>query len=315
MTNVPIAGSPLSNIVTSAVFPSASTCTAQTSPAALNEPCSTTDANGNVTTYAYDNTTGFLASVTPPKPTFSSNQPQTRYAYASAYALYKNSSGAIVQAASPVTLLSSTSACQTEAPSACPGTADDVKTTIAYQAGSASAASNLLPISTTAGAGDGSLEATSSQTFDQYGNVATTTGPLGSAQTTAYFWDPNRNQVGVIGPLPAGHTLYPAIQTTYGGDNQPTLVAMGTTTSQTSMASFNSLEQEGLGYDSLGRLSQVAESASGTTNSLVQYAYDNANRLTCTAVRMNPPRPASWGRRVRRAQTASPFAPTTRPMS
>lgn len=75
-TRIAKSGSGLSNIVTSASFPSS--CT----DASCNEPTTITDALGNVTDYAYDGTTGLVTSVTAPAATSGATRPQTRYSYA-----------------------------------------------------------------------------------------------------------------------------------------------------------------------------------------------------------------------------------------
>ena len=67
-----------------------------------------------------------------------------------------------------------------------------------------------------------------------------------------------------------------------------TLAEQGTTTSQSSLSTFSSLLQSSITYDALGRKALTSLVSGGATQSLVQYTYDNANRLTCTAVRMNP---------------------------
>ena len=43
-----------------------------------------------------------------------------------------------------------------------------------------------------------------------------------------------------------------------------------------------------MAYDGLGRVTQTSLTSGGTIQSLSQYTYYNANRLTCTAARMNP---------------------------
>ncbi len=84
-----------------------------------------------------------------------------------------------------------TSACATlgpavgATPAPCVGTADEIRSIITYQAGSASTASNLLPVATTNGGGDGVLSATTTQTYTAVGDTRTTDGPLpGTADTT-----------------------------------------------------------------------------------------------------------------------------------
>ena len=289
VTRVAKSGSGLSNIVTSASFDSSCTY-----PVKCNQPNSTTDANSNVTSYTYDTTYGVPLTVTPPAPTSGAVQPQTRFSYTSLYAYYKNSGGTIVAAPTPVYLNTGISQCQTEAAGTCPGTSDEAKTTIAY--GTTSVANNLLPTSVSKGAGDGSLTATSSITYDPIGNPAATVGPLGSAQTTVYLFDADREPTGVIGPDPdgAGPLHFPATRITYGSpaglDGLPTEIERGSETSQsdTNWSSFTSLNQQTITYDGIDRKIETAFAGGGTTWNVTQYSYDNANRLTCSAERMNP---------------------------
>ena len=99
------------------------------------------------------------------------------------------------RAAAPIADRSS--ACQTGA--SCAGTADEAKTTIAYQA------SNLRPISVTSGNGSGALSATTAMSYDAIGNLKTVDGPLpGSADTTTYRYDAARQLVGVVAPSRSG---------------------------------------------------------------------------------------------------------------
>jgi YD repeat-containing protein len=151
-TNVPKSGSGLSNIVTSADYPS--TCA---NPVTCNLPTQTTDALGHETDYTYDSTHGGVLTVTQPAPTTGGTRPQTRCAYTSLYAWYPPSgSGTPVQAPSPVYQLTQTSQCVTG--SSCTGTANEIRTTLGY--GSTGVGNNRRPVQVTTGAGDGSRVAT-----------------------------------------------------------------------------------------------------------------------------------------------------------
>jgi RHS repeat-associated protein len=285
VTQVAKSGSGLANIVTTASYDA--TCA---NPKTCNKPNSVTDERGAVTSYTYDATHGGVLTVTSPVPTSGAVQPQSRISYTPLYAWYKNSAGTIVQAAGPIYLPTATSQCAATA--SCAGAADEVKTATGYQAGSSGVASNLLPLTVTSGAGDGSLSATTAMTYDQYGNLETVNGPLaGSADTTRTYYDAMRQVVGVIGPDPdgTGALLYRASRTTYSLNGQVTSVEIGTATGQAegSMASFVALDQTVTSYDAVGRTSQTSSVAGGATQAVTQYAYDTANRLTCTAVRMN----------------------------
>jgi len=99
-------GSGLANIVTSASFDASCSNIVK-----CNKPNSTTDAKGNVITYAYDPTHGGVTSITQPAPTAGAVQPQTRFSYTQV----TSASGNFVY------MLTGVSACQAQA--SCTGTA------------------------------------------------------------------------------------------------------------------------------------------------------------------------------------------------
>jgi RHS repeat-associated protein len=276
------AGTP-ANIVTSANYDA--TCA---NAVKCNQPNWTKDANGDQTDYAYDPTTGLITSMTQPAPTTGAVRPQVRYGYSALQAYYKNSSGSIVVSGTSVQLVTGTSACRTTV--SCTGTGDETKTTTSYGPQTAGTANNLLPISSSSGAGDSSLTATASTTYDMFGNVATTTDPLG--HVTASFFDADREPLGSIGPDPdgTGSLKYRARRNTYNADGMVTLTEQGTATANT-LAAFNAmttLQQVATTYDSADRKTQLSAQAGGSTYAVAQYSYDTLGRLQCTAQRMNP---------------------------
>ncbi len=266
-------------ITTSAVYP-----TSCDNALICNQPTSITDANHNETDYTYDPTHGGVLTVTSTAPTQGAVQPQVRYGYTT---LTDYFGGTVYRP-------TSTSACKTKVwknpdnpAEQCANTSDEVVTNTSY--GSVSA-NNLLPISTSAGAGDGSLTATTSVTYDAVGNAATTTDPLGDV--TAYRYDADREMVGAVGPDPdgAGGNPNPAVRMTYDSRGRVTLAEQGTVASQSDSdwSNFSSHHQVATVYDTADRKTQETVQAGGITSSLVQYSYDGAGRLDCTALRMNP---------------------------
>ena len=277
-TTHPSSGS--GTIVTQASFDT--TCTQLSK---CNKPNTSTDADNNITTYAYSPTTGQLTSVTGPPPITGAVAPKTQFTYSNLYPWYiQSSGGGVTQGPIAVSTLTSASTCQTTA--SCSGTSDQVLTTLVY--GTTGVANNLGATSVTTASGTGTPSATSSQTYDNYGNVVASTGPLGSGQTLALFYDLNRDVLGVIGPLATGQTTYPALVYTWSPNGQVTEIAHGTATSQSSLTGVTVLEQQNISYDAIGRKVQASFVSGGTTQSLAQWTYDNANNLVCTAVRMNP---------------------------
>lgn len=288
VTNVAKSGSGLSNIVTSAAFDT--TCS---NPVTCNQPNSTTDARGYRTDYTYASTHGGVLTITQPAPSGSTpvgsgTRPQIRYSYTSLYAYYKNSGGSIVQAATPVYRLTGTSKCATTA--SCSGTSDETIETMGYGPQTAGTANNLLRVSYSAGAGNGSLTATTATAYDSVGNVQSVDGPLsGTSDTTVYYYDSARQLTGVVGP-DGGSSAFRATQNTYNADGQVTVIQQGTVTSQSSnpWGSFTQLWRQENTYDSRGNRIQENVIGGGSAVAVTQYSFDNAGRLDCTAQRMNP---------------------------
>jgi RHS repeat-associated protein len=278
----------VSTLTTTADFDA--TCTL---PAKCNRPNWTKDAKGNETDFTYSGSTGQMLTMVRP---LGANgvRPETDYSYTSEYAWYKNSSGSIVQAASPISLLTQVSQCATT--QTCIGTLHSVQS--AYNYGVAGVANNLLPVSLTQGAGDGSLAAVTSFVFDSVGNLYTAKDAGGNF--ARYRYDTVRQLVGIVGPDPdgAGPLHNRAVRLTYecdtsvkaGCDGFTTLKEQGTVLSQadTDWAAFSTLGKDAIGYDGIDRKLTEIISSAGTYIGATQYSYDTDNRLTCSAVRMNP---------------------------
>jgi len=253
------------DIVSSASYDS--TCS---NTVTCNSPNTTTDARGGVTNYTYDPVHGGVTSVTAPAPTAGVVRPQTRYTYTQL--------GASGTASSTGTwMLTGMSACITTA--SCAGGADEVKTTVAYGHG-------LLLSSRTTGAGNGSVSASESFTYDAIGNAVTHTDPL--SHLTRYVYDADRRPTEIVGPDPdgAGALKNRAQRNTYGPSGPVTLVEQGTANADGS--GFAALQQVASAYDSANRLTQQSAQAGGTIYAVTQYSYDGAGRLQCSAQRMNP---------------------------
>lgn len=286
----PKSGSPLTPIVTQASYPASNATQpwkCASGPAVTcNKPLTTSDAKLNVTNYEWSTTTGLPTKATFPAPATGAVRPETRYGYTSnLYAQYRNSSGNLVNFATPVTRLTSISRCQTLA--SCSGTANEMKTTIAY------GTANVLPVAVSSGSGNGSLTATSALTYDTIGNRLTVDGPLaGTADTTAFRYDLDRELVGVIGPDPDGSGVLKnrAQRVAHNADAQVTKQEVGTTNGQsdTDWGNFAPLQAADIVYDTNARETARNLSSGGTTYALMQTSYDSIGRVDCMAVRMNP---------------------------
>ena len=282
-------------IVTHASFDSSCTYRAK-----CNKPNSTTDAKGAVTSYTYDSNLGVLLSVTRPAVVVGGGstqiQPQTRYTYSPFSANIVSGQGAQVY------LLTDVSTCNTTA--SCGGTADETHTHITYDANHNLAASSVTAYAgnVTLGTGAnglpscpaGSVCSSQGFTYDAFGNLATSTSPLGAL--TSYVYDADRELTGVVAPDPDGSgSLTPAAaRIVYDGDGRVVASETGSVNSQTDtgFSSFTLNTYQARSYDGAGRLAQVAGDlvtggSVGSPYAVTQYGYDNANNLQCTAVRMN----------------------------
>lgn len=114
----------------------------------------------------------------------------------------------------------------------------------------------------------------------------------GTNDRTYYFWDAGRQPIGEISPDPDGAGPLPRLATLriFNLDGMVTSVKTGTVTG-TTFASLNAMavnqDVETI-YDAGGRkTSEMVKGSDGVAVSLVQYSYDLAGRLECTAQRMN----------------------------
>ncbi|WP_186456793.1 RHS repeat-associated core domain-containing protein [Sphingomonas suaedae] len=263
------------------------------------KPVTVTDARGHTTNYTYDITHGGVLTETLPAPQSGAARPQKRYTYAQYYAWYKNTSGTLVQASTPIWLLTQISECRAATsadPASCVGTNNEIKTVFTY--GTSGTANNLLPSSQSVTAWDattnGLVTATTSWTYDANGDKLTEDGPAaGTADTTRWRYDAMRRVIGVISPDPDGSgsgNPHPAVRNTYDAAGRLTKVEKGTVASQsdTHWAAFAASESIETTYDLLDRKLTETKKSGTTHYALTQYSYDLFGRHECTAVRMNP---------------------------
>jgi RHS repeat-associated protein len=264
----PKTGSASPLLITTYTYPSS--CTNQVT---CNKPTQVKDPANNITTIAYNATHGGVTTVTRPAPTTGAVQPQTRVTYTQ----ITSATGALVYMPTKV------SACQTLA--SCTNALDESKVSYAYN-------SNLLPTTATRANGTGTVTSASSLTYDPAGNLKTVDGPLsGTADTTRYRYDADRELIGVTSPDPdgAGTMKMRAIRVTYRGDGQVSKQELGTVNSQSDpdWALFAPLQTIDIGFDTNARPITQTLSASGTTFAITRTNYDALGRVNCTAQRMN----------------------------
>ena len=276
-TSAPKTGYTDANIVVSSQYET--TCSNYKT---CNQPQWTKDALGNQTDYTYDATHGGVLTVTRPAGA-DNKRPQDRYSYAQYPTYSKNSAGQLVQTGS-VWRLASIASCITG--ETC-STTNEVKTTYAYSG------PHALLASTTQGAGDGSLSATTTSAYNDFGDIIAIDGPAaGSDDTTTYRYDSARRSVGMISPDPdgAGVQKRTATSITYDVDGRPVITAKGTVegTSDADWAAMSVLQRGLTVYDTNGQVKIQATEVNGTIIALTQNTYDAAGRLTCSAQRLNP---------------------------
>lgn len=250
-------------IVTSASYDS--TCS---NPATCNKPNSMTDARGNVTDYTYDSTHGGVLTVT--APAVGGVRPQRRYTYTLTNGEYR---------------VTGVSQCQTT--SSCIGTADEVKTAIAYDTNG-----NLYWTAT--GNGTGTLVAETTMGFDALGNLLTVDGPLsGTADTRRTRYNAARQVIGAVSPDPdgSGPLSHRAVRSSYDSSTGLlTKVEQGNVNSQsdTDWAAFSAAQAVETSYDGNARPVVSKLTSGSTTYALFQTSYDALGRPECVAQRMNP---------------------------
>ncbi|WP_172448562.1 RHS repeat-associated core domain-containing protein [Caulobacter mirabilis] len=109
-------------------------------------------------------------------------------------------------------------------------------------------------------------------------------GPALAQYTSNYVWDADRRLVFEIAPDPDGAGPLPRTATrhVYDADGREIRTEKGTTTTATG-SDFVALEVVEAAYSATGQKLKTTSPAGVT-----QFAYDGLDRLTCTAVRMNP---------------------------
>ena len=137
---------------------------------------------------------------------------------------------------SAVYRLTATSRCVSQA--TCSSTVnpnDEVRTTVSYDT-----THGLQPSSVTTGTNSSAspvLQATTSYTYSNVGDVQTIDGPLsGTADTSWFAYDADRRLIGTIGPLPGNGQPNRAISVSYNLAGDVDTTSMGTATAQSNSA-------------------------------------------------------------------------------
>lgn len=276
----PKPGSDLPSIITSATYRA---CSGAADFKICNQPQTTTDADGQVTTYTYDPASGKVATVTYPaiETPMGTVQPRTRFEHSPLYAVYRQAAGAAPTAApAPIYKLTRKSSCLTMTLDSCVGSADEVVTTYGYT-------ENLQLAWTTTAAGDGSKSSTVSYVYDSLGDLVSQTGPL-PGQLTRHFYDAARQRYATVGPDPdgSGPSGAPVTWTTFDRDGLPTSVRTGYSMTG-DLADFVAMNEIRMTYDGAKRKVLQESYVEGVLTTRTSFSYDAMNHPTCTTQRMN----------------------------
>ncbi len=245
---------------------------------------------GQQTDYTWDTTHGQLLTVTSPAGA-NGIRPQTRYSYTAQSARYRmDASGTMGTPPLSVYVLTGISTCMTQA--SCVDTADESRVRLIY--GDSVTPRNLQVFNVTKQSGDGSIIERTAYAYNRFGDLRTFDGPMpGSNDIVRNRFNDARELVGRIEVDPDGEgTGRPAAATrySYNADGQLQTVENGSVVSQSDAdwLNFTVADQQVRNYDAIGRLAKTSLIGGGATLAVTQYSYDNANRLECAAVRMNP---------------------------
>jgi RHS repeat-associated protein len=261
-----------------------------------NKPTYIVDGNGNQTDFTYDTSSGNVATVEGAPPSSGAPRPLTTYSYSAHYAWYYTSTGGGSFTQGPAIYLPDEVDTCVGSRSSCSGS-NMRKTTFTYESGSSSVGSNLEQLTVTTqidGATCPSSDcSTVTSTYDEYGNVTSTSVPNSTSVKTVFFYDGDQRQVGSVQPVSGGGgtSNYATTKTSYDDSNRVLQAEQGYTISQSRYDfdnNFTSMVQSANSYDSnTGALIKTVGSIGGTAQSVKQYEYDAGGRLSCTAIRQN----------------------------
>lgn len=249
-----------------------------------NLPDYVIDEDKKRTDYTYSGTN--ITSITAP-PLPNDVRPQKRFFWENKVAEPADSSGVPRPVTVGLPMPTGTSECMTQA--SCEGSADEIKTTITYGKAEGANENLLFPVSSSVGAGDGSIVATTTRKFDTIGNVVFEDGPLpGSGDTTTYGYDASRQRLWKIedGALPDSLL---AERYNYDGLGNVTFTQSGRVPSRDPSAwdQFEVNVRKASAYDAQGRMIMELKGDAGSVLTARQESYDKADRAECVATRMD----------------------------
>jgi len=272
-----IAGETLSVSVTYNEDPTHFVCTTINT---CNKPLTTVSANGWVTNYTW-NSNGTLSTVKPPT-TGSAGRPETDYGYTG----YTANGATFSLLTSKVQYVSRSPIVKTE-------------TDYAYNAGNDYVPS-MVTVDPTAVDPTG-LNLVTTLTYSAQGDVIGVKGPRADIDTTSYFtYDADRRNLLAIGPDPDGTTSgNQRVTTLKTYDDAGHLLETDRGTANTTTGNDFTLnnwvkETYDPDFNKILETTGTGTGGTATTTAATQITYDGANRVLCTARRMNPVQYGTW---------------------
>ena len=248
-----------------------------------HSPLTVTDEHGATTSIQYAPEHGQPTRITRPPAYAGGPQGEQTLTYQPLYAWYKDAGGNLTQAPSPIWKLVGTSECATAAQ--CVGSAQETRTAIGY--GSPGQANNLLPVTNTVQAGDGSVAMTTNTSYTVFGEVQTSS--VGTDDATVYRYNSAGELEGVLAPDPdlGGPRRRQAKR--FGRDAagriQTTEVGTVAGVSDADWSAFASTQTATSTYNGRGLEISNVVTANGNVLGSALYSYDGDSRLVCQVTR------------------------------
>ncbi|MEG3152395.1 RHS repeat-associated core domain-containing protein [Sphingomonas sp. ZT3P38] len=253
-------------------------------PKTCHQPLTITDERGATTSFQYAAEHGQPTRITRPAADVGGAQREQTLTYQALYARFKDASGALTQASSPIWKLVETAECATA--TQCIGGAQETRTSINY--GSAGQPNNLLPTAITIRAGDNSVASTTVNTYTWFGELQS--ARVGTDDATVYRYSAAGELEGVLETDPdlGGPRRRRALRYSRDGAGRVQTTELGTVagTSDSDWGGFAPAQVATTSYDGFGRKIAVVETASGTILGAAFYEYDSDGRVRCEVRRV-----------------------------
>ncbi|MEG3768536.1 RHS repeat-associated core domain-containing protein [Alteromonas sp. 14N.309.X.WAT.G.H12] len=224
-------------------------------------PTSIKDGNGNITQYTFASHGGLLTKLEPADENGQRRKTENSYVTQNGHVL-----------------LEKTVVCPSNA---CTGKLKQV-TEYTYWA------KTFLPLTITKRDGNGVLISTTTNTYDEKGQLIAVDGPLaGNTDATYYKYDDVGRKTWEIGPETQAGTRVANKYEYRPQDDNVTQATTGSVNSPSS-TSLTVIREQVNQYSPYGNILITKTGANGSYDTLTQFSYDGLNRVICEATRMNP---------------------------